>query len=996
MPHPIIVHRITAIILLAISVVPLAGQIRWGAKPENLQFIPRNPSTNRGTLSLRGEVITTGYSSLEVRFYRNGVYAFSNNTTLSYSGGVAPFSMNVPLASGRFMYTTEVVLKNAVSSNTVYTAKGIAVGDAYLISGQSNSVANRYNGSANPGYQDSLIRSFGSSAPNAAAATADTGWYVADGDGLYNRGCIGQWGLVMARKLVDSLGVPVCIINAGVGGTPIAFHQKSKINPYDPNTNYGRMLTRSEKSGLRSYIRGILWFQGESDGANAALHDSLFRVMHLDWLRDYPAIRKIYVVQVRSGCGSPTLQLREKQRLMGNLSKCVAFTANGLNSHDGCHYWFVNGYEQLGLQLYRAVATDIYGRPFVPANYPLHPLRAWYSKGDRTEICVEFRGEPTAISADTLFHSLFRLEGGTAVITSGRARQGRVYLTLSSADCNIRGISYDGLPGNRPWVKTTAGVALMSFYNMPVYRTFIPETAHACEGSDARLGRDSIPGYTYQWTGLGTGRTSFMARPVFRADRNEKFRLITRSSSGSCAADTAYQMLFADSIPVSTLPRDTGFCSGTGLSVRPLIKPLTSSVSWVFKDSLIASVKQLNLTSSGKYILRMVSPAGCFRADTINVRMFPPLSSPLADSYTICSGQDTLLTANPAAVKVIWNFTDSSRSFRPGIGQDFVILRQSDSNHCVYADTAGLTWHSPRPLPLDSVYHICPADSQRINLPGIYHNWFYRNKAIKDRLMIYRGASGLLTATDSTGCPVKMNIRVAENPVPEFRFSDTATCEGEDIVLGAPLRTGQYLWSNGSIRPETILDEPGYYWLKVTNDEGCSYTDTVRVKHYPRTTLNGPADTFFCTGDSFVLRRDISHAQQLWVNGEPWSRSISLKQPGEFRLTHFDMFECRTEVNLRVFERTCLNSRSDNGREIVRIKCSDHRLLISGLPSGTRQLRVFDGSGRTLISKAVGENDREVQLDLPAYSMQCIWVQACVSYADGQNRCFTIKTMLTD
>ena len=169
------IYRITAIILLAVSAAPLAGQIRWGLRPVNLQFIPRNPSTNRGTLSMRGEVITTGFSSIEVRFYRNGVYVFSNNATLTYSGGVAPFSMNVSLASGRFMYTTEVVLKNAVSSNTVYTAKGIAVGDAYLISGQSNSVANRYNGSANPVYQDSLIRSFGSSAPNAAAATSDTG-----------------------------------------------------------------------------------------------------------------------------------------------------------------------------------------------------------------------------------------------------------------------------------------------------------------------------------------------------------------------------------------------------------------------------------------------------------------------------------------------------------------------------------------------------------------------------------------------------------------------------------------------------------------------------------------------------------------------------------------------------------------------------------------------------------------------------------------------------
>lgn len=985
-----------ALCLTGISLVTATAQISWTVRPQNLQFIARNPSDNRGMISFRGSVANTGYTSLEVRVYRNGSYLSSSQAALNYSGGVAPFSVNISLTSGRYMYSALVILKNSSTETTAYTVKGIAVGDAYLISGQSNSVANRYNGFANPVYQDSLIRSFGSSSPGAVPATTDTGWYVADGDGLYNKGCIGQWGLVMARKLLDSLGVPVCIVNAGVGGTPITFHQKSVINPYDPNTNYGRMLTRSDKSGLRSFMRGILWFQGESDGANAALHDSLFRVMHLDWLRDYPAIRKIYIVQVRSGCGAPTLQLREKQRLLGSLNKCVAFTANGLNTHDGCHYWFTNGYEQLGLQLYRALASDVYGRPHVAAYFPLHPLRAWYSKGDRTEICVEFQGEPLVIKTDTMFHTLFRLEGGSATITSGRSSRGRVYLTLSRSDCNIRGVSYDGLPGNRPWVKTTAGVALMSFYDLPVLKTYVPESIHACESHDVMLGRDSIPGYTYQWTGLSTGRTSSLARPVFRAVSNEKFRLVTSASSGNCKADSTYQMLFADSIPVSTLPEDTACCYRSHLRIRPTIRPAGTSVSWTIRDSVLTTDPQLNISSSGKYILQMVSPKGCFRSDTLVVNMPPPLVSSMADAYLICTGQDTMLTANKDAVKVRWNQTDTARNFRPVFGQSMVVLLQTDINGCMYADTARLTWHTPRPFPLAAEYRICPSDSLRIALPDSYQNWLYRNEAIEGTLLIYSGSSGLLTADDHQGCRVERNVRVSEKPVPLFRISDTAVCEGESLLLGSPLKNVQYLWSNGAASRETSVDKPGYHWLKLTNQEGCSHSDTFQFKHYPRTRLNSSSDTFFCTGDSFVLRRNITHAQNLWVNGAPWTRNLSLTKPVVFRLTHFDLNACKTDVTLRVFERTCLSSISGNNAFPLRVISANQQIILHGLPEGIFQIRLIDVSGRVLLTQSIMKGGQEVTIAVPGCGVRYMLVQIGLKDEKNVHRFFTVKTLLTD
>ena len=65
----------------------------------------------------------------------------------------------------------------------------------------------------------------------------------------------------MASNLVDSFGVPICLLNGAHCGRPINFFTPYAIDHFNTGTNYGRLLTRVKNANLQSSIRGIFFFQ---------------------------------------------------------------------------------------------------------------------------------------------------------------------------------------------------------------------------------------------------------------------------------------------------------------------------------------------------------------------------------------------------------------------------------------------------------------------------------------------------------------------------------------------------------------------------------------------------------------------------------------------------------------------------------------------------------------------------------------------------------------
>ncbi len=416
--------------------------------------------------------MTAGYDTAILRVYREGVVEQTLTQTLSYSGRRAKFSFAPQITAEMANYDIELSLKAGTNEQYVRREREIVAGDVFLINGQSNALAWLIDGSANDNVSP-FVRTFGALDPTGAATVANRLWYIANGDAelySYNAGgAVGQWGVRLGRRLLDATGIPLAILNGAHGGQPIDFFQRNDANPGDLATNYGRLLNRVQAAGLQNAVRAVLYHQGEWDFSNAAGHEIGFTALHADWLTDYPSIERTYNHQVRDGCGSPSIQLRDVQRrLQDTLINVTTLSTTGLDGHDSCHFYYAEGYQLIGDHLADILLRDLYGASDTGNIVPPNVAAAYWGNAGKTEVIISMRNTSDGLILDAGAESDFHLEGTSVAVVGASVVGNSLSLMLASDGSAATGITYDSHAGAGPWVTNLRGVGLLEFYNVPV------------------------------------------------------------------------------------------------------------------------------------------------------------------------------------------------------------------------------------------------------------------------------------------------------------------------------------------------------------------------------------------------------------------------------------------------------------------------------------------------------------------------------------------------
>ena len=432
--------------------------------PQPLQVYPRDLKSNKAFVPIAGTVTTPGYETIVVRIQKEGdAKPYLLKQRLRYKNGVAPFTLFANIAAELKNYAFSVNLNKGSQTCVVTNVADVVAGDIFLINGQSNAEARGFNGSANTN-RGAFVRSFGSRVHNPSVA-ATLNWCPAEGDQVEGPGAVGQWGLRLGRLMVDTFQVPVAILNGALGGQAIGHYQRDAKDPQDLNSNYGRLLLRCRAAGVTNSIRAIFWYQGESDSGNADVHEKGFLALYQAWKNDYPSIRKVYVMQVRVGCGvdKGNVELRDRQRRWpGQFPGIAVMSPNGINAHDGCHYAY-EGYAEIANRLFALAARDLYGQKSAPGIEAPDMQRAFFSKPDHTEITLCTRDPAEALRFDAGAQADFVIEApGNVQITGGSASGNRIILTLSADAGQAAAVCYTGHSGGGPWVTNTRGIGLLA------------------------------------------------------------------------------------------------------------------------------------------------------------------------------------------------------------------------------------------------------------------------------------------------------------------------------------------------------------------------------------------------------------------------------------------------------------------------------------------------------------------------------------------------------
>ena len=590
-------------------------------KPVTGQFFARDGTTGKGTIYYNGT--QTGATSVFLRVYKTETGSDVLYSSQTSSG--SSYAFTTPIDAGLFKYKVLLSSSTGGAETLRETVTDLVCGDAYIIDGQSNAVAYDYYGQAatypDLGYYSSTwIRTYGESGESGAPLNG--GWGVAK---LTVQPCIGVWGMALARNLMETYGIPICILNGAVGGTRIDQHQANPADHYAAGSRYSiyaNLIKRVAAAKLTHGIRGALWHQGEADLSNwggqlnwdYTYYQQNFLDMSAAWKQDMPNLRNYYLFQIfANGCGASGTytsdMLRDVQRKLpllysGNMSvmPTLAFP-----SGSSCHFT-IPDYENMGLSMAPLVARDNCGLvPTAALNGP-NVQRAWFTTSAHNEIALEFDQNMKWNALSTVNFFLDRVGDK---VSSGSASGKIVKLQLIGASSALT-IGYvvdqfwDANPANLLYGSN--GIAALSFYALnlalpaPTGLSAIPSNDQVVLNWSASTG---ATGYKVKRALATGGPYAVIATPTVTTYTD------TTGTNGSTYFYVVSATSGTDESADSTAASATINIIGTGVTSTTLGRHSGTGSSSNYGDSLSFTVSVSGLsTPTGTVILKDGGAAG--------------------------------------------------------------------------------------------------------------------------------------------------------------------------------------------------------------------------------------------------------------------------------------------------------------------------------------------------------------------------------------------------
>ncbi|MCD4788518.1 MAG: choice-of-anchor L domain-containing protein, partial [Bacteroidales bacterium] len=126
----------------------------------------------------------------------------------------------------------------------------------------------------------------------------------------------------------------------------------------------------------------------------------------------------------------------------------------------------------------------------------------------------------------------------------------------------------------------------------------------------------------------------------------------------------------------------------------------------------------------------------------------------------------------------------------------------------------------------DSVM-ICMGDTLILNAGGGYLGYLWQDGSEDSTYMVTQTGNYAVLVTGPGGCTGSDEIYVEVSEVYVNLGPDTTICIGDTLILDAGSGYSSYLWQDNSTGQVYFATETGYYWVEVTNEDGCAAIDSL-------------------------------------------------------------------------------------------------------------------------------------------------------------------------
>jgi gliding motility-associated-like protein len=347
----------------------------------------------------------------------------------------------------------------------------------------------------------------------------------------------------------------------------------------------------------------------------------------------------------------------------------------------------------------------------------------------------------------------------------------------------------------------------------------LPADTVICSNGPIQLA--PTPGYTsYLWNDHSTGSNLTVSSPG----------VYTVTATDQCDHSVNASITVTDANTAFHVTPDTTKCNNDTDTLRATAGYTNyqwSPVGGVVNQGNSALVSQPVTTT---YTVTAERAAGCTVTASTLVTSLSSTAIVLQNDTSICSGDSILLDGGAGFSGYQWSTGAKTEQIYVSASASYA-LTATYMNGCLSKDTFTLeSVYAPKPsLDKNPVY--CVGSDRTLDAGGTFSSYLWNNDSTGPSEVVFGTGTYWVRVTDQHGCLGSDTVHIltgAQAPK-DFLPLDTTVCQYGGLKLTTRSPYDSYTWSDLSNASTLLINQPGMYWLTVTDANGCMATDTISI-----------------------------------------------------------------------------------------------------------------------------------------------------------------------
>jgi gliding motility-associated-like protein len=426
--------------------------------------------------------------------------------------------------------------------------------------------------------------------------------------------------------------------------------------------------------------------------------------------------------------------------------------------------------------------------------------------------------------------------------------------------------------------------------------TATPNQTTICAGNSVSLTANGANSYTWS-PAAGLNQTT-----VANVTANPK-STTTYTVNGTLngCSDTANVIVNVNPLPAPsiTVSGSNPFCTGESLNLGT--NAAYSSYQWMQGGINIdgKTNSTFSITSGGTYNVVVTDKNGCRNSDTVNITQYPVPGLNLGKDTTVCPGTELILNPHNDTVSYTWNDNSHNKSIKVKKAGTYSITI-TDNAGCKNSDAIHISQFTVTDVNLGKDKSICPGAEITLNPNYNYNNYSWNDNSHKSTLTVNKSGLYSVTVTDKNGCKNSDTIIISQYPLPQIDLgNDTGICPRTDLILNSHNVYADYTWNDNSHNSTLEINKAGKYSLTVTDNNGCTNSDSITIFQYPLPYVNLGNDTSICADSYLILNPHDKSVSYKW-NDNSHNSTLEVNQPGIYSVTVTDKNGCTNSDTINV------------------------------------------------------------------------------------------------